>query len=151
MSLNGIAAMGKNRVIGNGNKIPWNLKKELQFFKQMTLNKTVIMGRKTYESLGKPLPNRINYVISKSLPPTPGVIQVPSIEDVLHLQQAWVIGGAEIYKALLPYCNSLFLTILKDEYPGDTFFPEHAEDAFTTKTQILEEPEYEIFHLTKIP
>lgn len=124
--LHAIAAMSENRVIGNRGKIPWHLPEDFRWFKQQTMGGTLIMGRKTYESIGMPLPGRTTLVLSRSSPNFPGVEISPSLDELLHRDlpgPVYIAGGAEIYREALPYCADLFLTHIKGVYEGDTFFP----------------------------
>ena len=127
-----IAAMASNRVIGNRGALPWHLPEDLKRFKDLTTGHPVIMGRKTYESivqfLGKPLPGRRNIVVSRSAQYTPtGGEAVTSLDDAVRLageQQAFVIGGAEIYSLALPRAEAMFLTEINARFDGDAWFPE---------------------------
>lgn len=122
-----IAAMALNRAIGHEGRIPWHLSKDLQFFKRTTLGHFVVMGRKTFESIGKPLPGRENIVLSRHRFEAPGVISAASFDELPRstaAKKVFVIGGAEIYRALLPRCDELLLTLVKLDPPADTFFPE---------------------------
>ena len=126
-----IAAMASNRVIGNRGALPWHLTEDLKRFKELTTGHPVIMGRKTFESivlaLGKPLPGRRNIVVTRSAQYTPtGAEAVNSLEGALHLvgdQQAFVIGGAEIYCLALPLADTMFLTEINARFDGDAWFP----------------------------
>lgn len=122
-----IAAMSPNRVIGAGGKIPWHLPADLKFFKRTTLGHVVLMGRKTWDSLGKPLPGRENWVLTRSLREIPGARVVGSFAEIPEAgggREVFLIGGAEIYSALLPACSELLLTRVEAEVGGDAFFPE---------------------------
>jgi dihydrofolate reductase (trimethoprim resistance protein) len=121
-----IAAVSKNNIIGNGLDIPWKIKGEQKRFKNLTLNKTIIMGRKTYESIGKPLPNRKTIVVSRSNVKIDGVTVCNSIEEVLdNIEgEAFVVGGSEIYKMFLPYCDLLYITTVEADVEGDIYFPD---------------------------
>lgn len=139
-----IAAMAKNRVIGNGNAIPWHVPEDFKFFKQTTMGGILLMGRKTYESIGRPLPGRITVVLSRSgnLPAgTQASENLRCIRDLSELEaiapekQVFVAGGAEIYRQLLPYCAELFLTEIDAEPEGDAFFPPFEND-FDAGTEI---------------
>ena len=129
-----VVAMTKNRVIGHQGAMPWHLPRDLQHFKKVTLGQPVLMGRKTYDSiiasLGKPLPGRLNVVISRSDPQVAdGVLTFKGIEPAMAALKAQgegvvnVIGGGEIYQALLPFANTLYLTLIDAELEGDTWFP----------------------------
>ncbi|MDR1254714.1 MAG: dihydrofolate reductase [Puniceicoccales bacterium] len=122
-----IAAMSRNRVIGLKNKIPWHLPEELQWFRKITLNQRILMGRKTFESLGsRPLPQRINYVMShKSDVANKNVIVVHSFAALESIDGViWICGGASIYQKFLPLCSEIMLTIVDQTVEGDTFFPD---------------------------
>ena len=124
-----IAAMSKNRVIGKDNVLPWHLPADLKHFKKLTLGKPIIMGRKTYASIGKPLPERHNIIITReSNLELPGCTVVNSVEEALQAagdcDEVMVIGGCEIYKQFLPLANRLYLTLVHSTIEGDTFFPE---------------------------
>ena len=114
-----IVAMAANRVIGHGDTIPWHLPEDFKFFKATTMGHTIIMGRKTFESIGKPLPGRRNIILSRTMPETPGITVVRSPEELLQLHESngfFVIGGAEIYELLLPYCTELFFPEFEKEF-----------------------------------
>lgn len=131
-----IVAMSENGCIGIDNTIPWKLSDDMKNFKEETIGNIVVMGRKTYESIGKPLPNRINIVISRNPDFKPeGVIVVDSPKTARsktwevsrannHQKKVYIIGGAEIYKDYLPYINRMIVTRVKTNIDGDTFFPE---------------------------
>ncbi|MDD5199367.1 MAG: dihydrofolate reductase [Terrimicrobiaceae bacterium] len=122
-----IAAMALNRAIGHEGRIPWHLPKDLQFFKRTTLGHVVVMGRKTFDSLGRPLPGRENIVLSRHPLDVPGVRRAASPDEIAEPadgRKLFVIGGAEIYRALLPRCEELLLTVVKLTPPADTFLPE---------------------------
>ncbi|MGI9292714.1 MAG: dihydrofolate reductase [Pseudomonadales bacterium] len=135
-----ISAMASNRVIGRDNDLPWRLPEDMRHFMRTTLGKPVIMGRKTYESMGKPLPGRCNIVVSRSLAPPPGVQIAKSLEDALQQAEAecrdsstdeyFIIGGAQLYAASLPLAQRLYLTWVHADVVGDTFFPEFDLDAW---------------------
>jgi dihydrofolate reductase len=110
-----IAAVSPKRVIGAGGKIPWHLPGDLKFFKATTLGHVVLMGRKTWDSLGKPLPGRENWVVSRTAGEIAGARVLRSLEE---------IPGAEIYEVLLPRCSELLLTLVDADVEGDAFFPE---------------------------
>jgi dihydrofolate reductase len=122
-----IAAVARNRGIGLAGKMPWHLSEDLRRFKRITSGHTVLMGRKTWESLGRPLPQRRNVVLSRT--PVPGVETYASIDAALEAlsQEEWVfvIGGGEIYRQMLPLADRLYLTIVDREVEADTFFPEY--------------------------
>lgn len=127
--LNMIAAMSRDRVIGNGNKIPWHSKLDFAHFKKVTMGGILIMGRKTFESIGKPLPGRTSVIISRNKElKIPEVITKSSVEEALSVEmdnkERFIIGGAEIYAQTLNKAERLFLTIVEGKYTGDAFFPE---------------------------
>jgi len=140
-----IAAMSLNRVIGNEGKIPWHLPEDFRWFKKCTMGAAILMGRKTYESLGKPLPGRRNLVVSRE-------VTFPGVEMVRDLGAfnpadydggVWVIGGGEIYAQLLPQCSELYLSVVNREVAGDAFFPPF-EELFGEPEVIERFPEFEI-------
>ena len=123
-----IAAVSKNGVIGVDNKLPWDLPEDLKRFKELTTGNVVIMGRKTYESIGKPLPNRINIVITRNKDFfVPGVITTNSLESALLKaggdKHIFIIGGGEIYKQSIGFADKLYITEVDMEVEGDTKFP----------------------------
>ena len=127
MSLSLIVAIAKNRVIGHQNKMPWHLPAELQYFKRITMGHPIIMGRKTFQSIGRPLPGRQNIVVSRNTGFTAtGVEIVHSIDEAIALtagEDAFVIGGATLYIEALPRANKLYMTEVDAMPEGDTFFP----------------------------
>ena len=127
-----IAAVSKDRVIGKQGGIPWKIKEDLSFFKEKTLNSPIIMGRATYNSIGRPLPNRLNIVMTRSAKNTEGVTEVTSTEKAIEAasvnkdsSRVYIIGGENIYKEFLPIAHRMIITEV-DLYieDGDTFFPE---------------------------
>jgi len=124
-----IAAMDRNRLIGNNNQLPWHLPADFAHFKSVTMGKPIIMGRKTFESIGKPLPGRINIVLSRN-PDTcfEGVVCVSSFEGAVaavpEAEELMVIGGSTIYEMLLPQVNRMYLTYVDAEFVGDAWFPD---------------------------
>lgn len=128
-----IAAISKNRVLGNDNKLIWSLPNDLKRFKKLTTNNTVVMGRKTYESIGRPLPNRRNIVITRDENYHDDNIEVVnSIEEALLLcnNDCFIIGGGQIYQQTLDLAEKIYLTIVDEEFEGDAFFPELGKDWF---------------------
>ena len=124
-----VAAVAQNGVIGANGKLPWRLPEDLQHFKRLTLGHSVIMGRKTWESIGRPLPNRHNIVVSRRPGfQAAGASVASSLEDALALcagvDPVFVIGGNELYRAALPYAAGLVLTRLHRPYEGDAYFPD---------------------------
>lgn len=124
-----IVAMSKNRVIGVKNSLPWHISEDLKRFKRLTTGYPIIMGRKTFESIGKPLPERRNIVISRNQNLKVQDIEVvKSIEDALKICSSenliYIIGGEQIYNLAMPYANNIHLTEVNKEVEGDAFFPE---------------------------
>jgi len=135
-----IVAMAEGRVIGNAGQIPWHLPEDFKFFKATTMGHAILMGRKTYESIGKPLPGRENIVLSRTMPETLGVTVVRSVEEIQEPtdgRDLFVIGGEEIYRLLLPKVQELYVTKVPRKIEGDTHFPEF-ESQFDTGTKVLE-------------
>lgn len=127
-----IAAMGKNRVIGRGNDIPWHLPADFAYFKNVTLHHPVIMGRKTFESIGKPLPSRTNIVLSRQSDIADGVTVFSSLEEATAhgetlCEEVFIIGGARVYTDAINVADRLYITYVDGEFNGDTFFPEIEE------------------------
>lgn len=148
MILTAIAAMSANRVIGKDGGLPWSIPEDFKFFKDKTTGHIMIMGRKTYDSLPNgPLPKRLHIVITRAEPASlnypEGVIVVASIEAALaylthnesNLKAKWgdeafIIGGGEIYRAMLPYTNKIYLTEIHQDIEGDTHFPPFSSSEF---------------------
>ena len=130
-----IAAMGKNRAIGLDGRMPWHLPAEWQHFKQATMGKTIVMGRKTWQAIGRPLPGRQNVVISRdSSYDAAGAELAGSLADAVELAQAdevMVIGGGQIYAMALPLAQRMILTIIDIEPRADTWFPEWNEQQWS--------------------
>ena len=131
-----VAALTKDRVIGRGNNMPWRIQEEKDLFKQLTLNHPVIMGERTFASLPKPLPKRINIVISPTREPEPGIVITHSLSDALQAAQnideeIFVIGGAEVYAQSLELADRLHLSWIKKPYEGDVYFPAFDEARWT--------------------
>ncbi len=132
MKINIIAAIGPNRELGKDNKLLWHISEDLKRFKDLTMGKVVIMGRKTYESLKKPLSNRINIIITRNQNyKIDKCLVVNSLEEAMEKSktsgEAFIIGGGEIYKQALPYAQKLYLTIVEGQFEADTFFPDYSE------------------------
>ncbi len=132
MKLSLIAAMAQNGVIGRGNQLPWRLPADLKHFKTVTMGKPVIMGRKTWESIGRPLPGRTNIVVTRDVGyRAEGCVVVHSVEQALEVaagsDEAMVIGGANLYRQLLDRADRLYLTLVKADVEGDAWFPEFDE------------------------
>ena len=144
-----IVAMSLNRVIGAGNQIPWHLPEDFKWFKATTTGHVIVMGRKTFESIGKPLPNRTTIVLSRSAFSHPGVTTIRSLDElpaIIAGREVFICGGAQIYAQALPLCSDLFLTLVKREVAGgDAFFPPF-EDKFELVEEIRDTPEFKILH-----
>ncbi len=130
-----IAALARNRVIGIENRLPWKLPEDLAHFKALTLGHPIIMGRKTFESLGRPLPGRSNIVITRNPDYRPqGCVMASSIAEALALcneaTEVFFIGGAELYRQVLPLADRLYLTEVEIEAEGDAWFPEYERSDF---------------------
>jgi dihydrofolate reductase len=133
-----IVAMSKNRVIGNNNELIWKLSSDLKRFKELTTGHPVVMGRKTYESIGRPLPNRRNIIITRNSEyEIEGCETVSSLEEALLLtgSNCFIIGGGEIYKQSLELADKIYLTLVHHEFEGDTQFPELGTEWATIDTK----------------
>lgn len=140
--------MSENRVIGRGNQIPWHLPEDFKWFKAKTTGHVIVMGRKTFESIGKPLPNRETIVLSRGGFAHPGVWTVRSLNELPSLmadRQVFICGGAQVYEQALPLCSDLWLTHVKRVVEGDAFFPAF-EDRFQAVDTIRDTPEFRIVH-----
>src|SRR3990172_3667599 len=127
-----IVAMDKNRVIGKNNKIPWHIAEEVKNFKKLTTGSTVIMGRKTFESIGKPLPKRNNIILSTSMSQIPGVDVCKTFDEGIIMAKSYgkdifIIGGGTVYEQAIPFADKMYISYVKGEYDGDAFFPEFDE------------------------
>ena len=150
-----IAAMSLNRAIGAGGKIPWHLPEEFKWFKKMTTGRIIVMGRKTFESIGKPLPNRTTIVLTRSPQPIPGAQTVSDLRQIDPASPAFagreifICGGAQVYEQALPLCSDLYLTLVKRNVAGDTYFPPF-EDQFELVEEISDGPEFKVLHYRAI-
>lgn len=129
MTISIIVAVAENQVIGYNNQLLWHIKEDLQRFKSLTLGHHIIMGRKTYESIGKALPGRVSVIISRQDNfKAEGGIVVKTIDEAFEVakddNEVFIIGGGEIYKQVLPMADRIYFTRVHASYPGDTFFPE---------------------------
>jgi dihydrofolate reductase len=143
-----IAAMSLNRVIGQGDRIPWRLPEDFKWFKKMTTGQVVVMGRKTFESIGKPLPDRTTIILSRTHFHYPGVRTVPDLNQIDPAQEAsdvFICGGAQVYAVALPLCSDLYLTLVKRTVEGDVFFPPF-EDDFVAIEEVQDNAEFGITH-----
>lgn len=127
MNISMIVAMSKNRVIGKDNVMPWHLSDDLKNFKKITMGKTIIMGRRTYDSIGKALPGRKNVILSRNLKDK-DILVFDNLEnalvDVGNEEEIFIIGGQDIYSQTINKANKLYLTTINDEIEGDKFFPD---------------------------
>lgn len=143
-----IAAMSLNHVIGRGSSIPWHLPEDFRWFKKMTTGQIVLMGRKTYQSIGRPLPNRETIIVSRSGFRVPGLRTVADFREIdpdTENRKVFICGGAQIYQAALPHCSDLYLTLVKRDVEGDVRFPPF-ELIFNLAEEIRDTPEFKILH-----
>ncbi|HIB75791.1 MAG TPA: dihydrofolate reductase [Gammaproteobacteria bacterium] len=129
MKISLIAAFDAGRVIGNKGSIPWSINEDLEHFRKITDGSAIIMGRKTYESIGRPLPNRLNIVLTRNPKGFNGVREVTNKESALEIasnfsKEVFIIGGENIYKEFFPLATTMYLTKVKLKVKGDAFFPE---------------------------
>ena len=141
-----IAAHANNRVIGKDNQLIWHLPADLKFFKNTTSGHTIIMGRKTYDSIGRPLPNRTNVVITRNKDfEAEGCEVFHALEDALsahaHEEEVFIVGGAQLYEIGLEYAHRLYLTEIDAEFEGDTFFPEYDTSVWKESWREAHEPD----------
>ena len=144
-----IVAMSLNRAIGKDNKLPWHLPEDLKWFKKLTTGNVIIMGRKTWESIGKPLPNRESIVVTRSS--IPGIRTTTSLKEIdpnSDSRDYFIIGGAQLFREALPLCSDLYLTLVKRQVDGDVFL-DPFEDQFQVAETILDNPEMSILHYRK--
>ncbi|ASI97475.1 type 3 dihydrofolate reductase [Vibrio rotiferianus] len=152
MIISMIAAMADNRIIGKDNQMPWHLPADFAWFKRCTMGKPVVMGRKTYESIGRPLPGRLNIVISRDASLTiEGVTTVTSIENALDVvgavDEVMIIGGGAIYSACLPMANKLYITHIEAEIDGDTQFPDWGSEFKETYSEAYQADEKNAYNM----
>jgi dihydrofolate reductase len=143
-----IAAMSLNRVIGNGLKIPWHLPEDFKWFKETTMGEILVMGRRTFESIGRTLPGRETMVLTRADFSHPEVTVIRSLDEVaprLNGRTCFIAGGAQIYELALPRCSDLLLTIVQREVEGDVFFPKF-ENQFEEVSVLRTEAEFCIVH-----
>lgn len=149
MKISLIVAMASNRVIGINNQMPWHLSADLKKFKRLTMGSPILMGRKTYESIGRPLPGRTNVIISRN--PSyrqEGCLVFTDIERAIahccqHHDEIFFIGGSDLYQTMLPRAKTIYLTEIKKDFTGDTFFPEmdHADWMEVEREDIDDDPD----------
>jgi len=143
MKLISIVAVDRNNGVGLNNQLPWHLPADLNFFKTSTSGHYVIMGRKTFESLGKPLPNRVNIIITRSTDYfKENTIVFNDLDKAIQFcknqkqDQVFITGGAEIYKIAIPVCDEIWITRIEEEFQVDTYFPIHGMQEFTLSKQL---------------
>jgi len=139
-----LVAMASNRVIGQKNTLPWHLPADLKHFKALTMGHGIIMGRKTYESIGRPLPGRLNVIITRQKNyHVAGTVVVHSIDEALQVckndkaidGESFIIGGAELYQQTLALCHRMYITEIQQCFDGDTFFPKFDPDKWLEATR----------------
>jgi dihydrofolate reductase len=148
-----VAAMGRNRVIGRDGDMPWHFSEDLKHFKRTTIGGVMIMGRKTFDSIGRPLPGRRSIVVTRSSDWShEGVEVAHSLDEALTLAgsgaRVFVVGGGEIYAQALPLATRLVLTEIDDAPDGDTFFPDWSRDEWTEKSRTVGETSPELSFVT---
>lgn len=146
-----VAAMSENRVIGRAGSIPWHLPEDFRWFKQLTMGHTLVMGRKTFESIGRPLPGRQTIVLSRSADAIPGTAIARSPDEIERIatgERIFICGGEETYRLLLPRCAEVFLTIVRCHVDGDRALPEF-ETGFAPPETIADNPEFRILHYVR--
>ncbi|WP_336495223.1 type 3 dihydrofolate reductase [Aliivibrio fischeri] len=146
MKISMIAAMAKNRIIGIDNQMPWHLPADFAWFKKCTMGKPIVMGRKTYESIGRPLPGRLNIVLSRDANlQIDGVTCVTSIEEAKQaagdIEELMIIGGGSIYQTCLADADKLYLTFIDADIKGDTQFPDWGEGWSQTHSEMYSKDE----------
>lgn len=152
--INIIAAIGAHRELGKNNTLLWDIPEDLKHFKEITEGHPIIMGRKTFESIGRILPNRTNIMLTRQENPAdahtypPGLVIQQSLEDALSFaysidqKEVFVIGGAEVYKQALPYSDRLYLTIVDETFDADAFFPAYEDDFIKTSSRASRNTKY---------
>lgn len=140
-----MVAHDPNRVIGRDNQLPWHIPEDLAYFKKHTIGKGIVMGRNTFESIGRPLPKRLNIVVTRNKElAIEGVEIVHSIEDGVKKaeqfhEEVMIIGGEQIFRSILPEADRLYITLIHKEFDGDTFFPEYGDEwELTTQSERFE-------------
>ncbi len=140
--------MSLNRVIGDQGRIPWHLPEDFRWFRQLTMGQVLVMGRKTFESIGRPLLGREILVLSRSGFTHPAVRTIGTLEEARKWageRRVFVCGGAQVYALALPLCSDLYLTLVKREFAGDTLFPPF-ETEFELAEELRDTPEFKILH-----
>ncbi|MGP4065277.1 dihydrofolate reductase [Oceanobacillus sp. M65] len=137
-----LLAMDRNNLIGRNNDLPWHLPKDLRFFKEKTLGNTIIMGRKTFESIGFPLPKRENIVITSSSELEKEVTCISSVDTIKEWnkmnpeKEYFVIGGGRLFEQVLPFADRMYITLIDEAFQGDTYFPEISYEDWEEKSKV---------------
>lgn len=157
MTISIIAAMGNNRVIGRSGALPWHIPEDLRRFRELTFGHTVIMGRRTFEAIGRPLPGRKNVIVTRQPSYSQeGAVIACSLDEAVKLSgpagEIFVCGGGEIYRQALPLCTKIFLTVVDLDPEGDTFFPLIPADDFreVSRETISESPPAQLILFERI-
>lgn len=144
-----IAAIGQNRELGKDNHLLWHIPKDLQRFRELTTGHVVIMGQKTFESIGQPLPKRINIVLTQKTDFQPaGCLIAHSLEKALSLakqhepEEIFFIGGGQVYQQALPMVNRIYLTVVEGEYEADTYFPDYSAFSKVLSEKFFSDSQY---------
>jgi len=149
-----IVAMSANRVIGREGKLPWHYSEDLKFFKRITLGHPILMGRATFDSIGRPLPGRQNIVLSRTMAPREGVTVIRDASELPQVcgtaETVFVIGGARVFEELLPKCDGLYLTYITKDYEGDVLLPPF-EHLFRLKEITSRSEELEFRYYEQVP
>lgn len=143
-----VVAVANNRVIGKNNRLPWHFSADLKFFKHLTMGQTVLMGRKTFESIGKPLPGRENFVLSRNPSNDTGSRFFNSVKEAVgavKTEKCFIIGGAQIFEQTMDLVDGIYMTRIYADYEGDTFYPEVPKRFKVASTTMLQEqPKIEV-------
>ena len=148
-----IAAMGRNRVIGRDNAIPWHLPEDFRWFKKRTMGGVMVMGRKTFQCIGRLLPGRETVVLTRSPGSVSGIRTISSLDELdlgVDPREVFICGGGQVYEQALPRCSDLYLTRVRQAPPGDIFFPPF-EDLFDEGETLRKEAEFSIVHYRRRP
>ena len=145
--------MSQNRVIGQGDQIPWHLPDDFRWFKKMTTGQIVVMGRKTFQAIGKPLPHRTTIILSRGAFSIPvrtalDLSRIDWADPALAGRDVFICGGAQIYAQALEFCSDVYLTLVKRVVEGDVFFPPF-EHQFELREEIMDCPEFKILHYAR--
>lgn len=138
--------MSENRVIGKNGQLPWNIPEDFQWVKEATMGKVIAMGRRTFESMGRPLPGRHNLILSKTIGEIPGCTVLPDLNALESFQtdkEVWIFGGSGVYEKAMDRIQTLYLTLVFGNFEGDTHFPEF-ESRFHLHSVLRKHPQFEI-------